>query len=568
MEYKIIIDKLSGHDSEGVIGKIYKSKNDLVKSGDILFSIESGKGSIKIKSKYTGKLLALDIDEGDKVKKNQAVGIIEGKIDETTNKAKSKGGYNFGFSQPQKEDISCDVLVIGGGPGGYVAAIRASQLGKKVVVVEKDKIGGTCLNYGCIPTKALVHRSQVLTSIKEASELGFNVSDYKIDFPKVMAGKDQVVDQLVSGIDSLMKNNNIRVIYGNAEVEGKELISVTNKKIAAKISYDKMIIATGASPFKLPIEGKDLAGVLTSKEVLELTEIPQSMVIIGGGIIGMEIAFIYNALGCKVKVVEFLPQILTCLDDDASQLIYDEAIEAGISIYVNSKVAAIKKTMDDQLVTEFELNGKNEFLTSEKILMAVGRKANLASLDLTKLEVELNERANGIKVNEFMQTSNKNIYAIGDITNIIQLAHVASHQGIIAAQHLAGINQAMEYDLIPSAIFTSPEVGTVGINEKTAKAENLDIKVVKCPFMAIGKAIAMNDAKGFVKLIVNKVNNRVIGGTIVGGHGSDLIAIITQLIKDEVTVDDAIEVVYAHPTLAEGIHEALLMADDRGIHFG
>lgn len=572
---KLSIEKLSGHDTEGVVGKIHKKIGDELQVGDTIFTIESSKGTLKYTSKYKGLLTELTIDEGDTVKKKQMIGAVEGDkacddspgAKESSAKAK-KQSYSFGISTPSKEDIQCEVLVIGGGPGGYVAAIRAAQLGKKVLLIEKDQLGGTCLNYGCIPTKALVQSVTLLNQMKESQVYGFKIPEVTIDFDRVMARKNEVIEQLVSGVSGLMKMNNVRVIKGQAVVNDDKSISVKTKKIDATIHADKMIIATGAKPVILPIEGGDLCQVLTSKEVLELDKIPTSLTIIGGGIIGMEIAFIFNSLGSDVSIVEFLPKVLACVDSDVSAVVRQSAIDKGIHIYDGAKATAIRKTMNQQMVTEIEVDGESYLISSEQVLMAVGRRANLEALDLDKLGVALNERGNGIEIDAYMQTSNPDIYAIGDITNKIQLAHVASHQGMVAAEHIAGIEHGMTYDLVPSAIFTLPEVGTIGLTESEAEKTKRGVKIVKFPYLACGKAIAMNEPEGFVKLIVDKEAKVLLGGAIVGAHSTDLIAVVTQLINDQVTIDEALKVIYAHPTLGEAIHEALLMADDRGVHFG
>jgi dihydrolipoamide dehydrogenase len=566
----IIIDKLSGDDKEAIVGQVKIAIGDEVKKGDLLFSLESSKGVVKVLAKVSGKIRTLDISDGDTVSKSQKVGSID-TTDMTHSEpfvAVNKKTYSFGISTPQKETIHCEVLVIGGGPGGYVAAIRASQLGKQTVLIEKDALGGTCLNYGCIPTKALAHSVEVLEAMKQAEQLGFKAENISVDFQQTMNNKNEVIHTLVMGIDGLMAKNQIKVIEGTAVVLDAKSIGIKSKKIDATITFDKLIIAVGSSACKLPIEGSDLPEVLTSTEVLELTDLPKSLTVIGGGVIGMEIAFIYNALGSAVSVVEFLPNILNMLDHDVINVIRKSAIEKGIKIYENTKARKITKSLDNTLVTEIEVDNQIQLLCSEKVLMAVGRRANLDSLDLEKLEVKLNERANGIKVNHQMQTSNPNIYAIGDITNIIQLAHVASHQGMVCAEHIAGRNSTMHYDLVPSTIFTMPEVGTVGLSEAMAIIEGKNIKVVKFPFMACGKAVAMHATKGFVKLIIDADEEVLLGGTIVGAHGTDMIATITELIKNKISLSNALETIYAHPTLGETIHEALLMADGRGINFG
>ncbi|QVK20705.1 dihydrolipoyl dehydrogenase [Mycoplasmatota bacterium] len=568
MAAKITIDKLSGHDREGRVGKINVHIGDEIKIGDQLFTIESGKGTIKFKSPYEGVLLELDIEEGDKVKINQVIGLINS---EEPEKAPSKPNvkkkaYSFGLNTPSTEEIYCDVVVVGGGPGGYVAAIRAAQLGLNTVLIEKDKIGGTCLNYGCIPTKALVQSTSVLENIKKSNQYGFKVDSLSIDFESVIKRKDEVVEQLVTGINGLMDKHNIRVLKGEAVAEDKETLNIKTNKIDITLKFNNMILALGASPKIIPIEGTQY--VLTSKEILELKEIPKSLTIIGGGIIGMEIAFIYNALGTDVSVIEYIPRVLSCLDSDVSEVVRKSAIEKGINIYDGAKAVSIKKTINNQLVTEMAVEEEKYLVTSEKVLMAVGRKANLDSIDLNMLGVDLNETGTGVKVNEYMRTSNEKIYAIGDLTDIIQLAHVASHQGIVAAEHISGLDHKMDYSVVPSAIFTSPEVGTVGISEAEAYEQGINVNIVKFPFIASGKALAMNKPEGFIKLIADKDSNCLVGGAIVGGSGTELIATISNLIYEKTDLNKARKVIYAHPTLSEGIHEGLLMLDERGIHFG
>jgi dihydrolipoamide dehydrogenase len=281
----------------------------------------------------------------------------------------------------------------------------------------------------------------------------------------------------------------------------------------------------------------------------------------------MEFAFIYNALGAKVNVVEFFPQILNNMDADVAEVIRTSAVEKGINIFENAKASTIKSALGGTKIVEINENSESKYLISEKVAMAVGRKANLESLDLTKLGVELNERCNGIMVDAHMRTSNPNVYAIGDITNKVQLAHIASHQGIVAADNINGIENEMSYDLIPSAIFTMPEVAHVGLNEKDAGSQNIDCLVGKFPLMANGKAQAMGETEGFVKLIANRETRKIIGGTIVGVHATDMLSTISNIIVSGMTIDKAVHVIYAHPTTAESIHEALLNIDGRGIHF-
>lgn len=563
MENNLTINKLNGHDKDGKIGKINVAVGSVISMDEVLFTIESGKGSLKYKSEYNGVLKKLAIKTGDVVVLNQEIGFIEG-----TKGQVKKSSYSFGISKPVKKDCHTDVLIIGGGPGGYVAGIRSAQLGKKVILIEEDRLGGTCLNYGCIPTKALVHSTKVLSHIKDASTYGFHVSDYSIDMKQLMARKSEVVDNLVGGIEHLMDVNDIEVVTGTAVSKSDKMINVKNAKVDMDITFDSLIIATGSEPSSIPIEGHDLAEVLTSKEALEIETIPASITIIGGGVIGMEFAFIFNALGSEVHVVEYASEILSLLDQDVVDVIKESAEEKGIKIYTGAGASGIHKTVNNEIVTTYVTDEKIHYISSEKVMMAVGRKPRLNSIDLEILGVKLNDHHNGIQVDKQMRTSQDHIFAIGDVTNIIQLAHVASHQGIVASETIAGLDVSMSYEIIPSAIFTTPEIGHVGLSEKEAQAQELDVTISRFDLAANGKSVAMNETKGFVKIIYDNKKDHIIGASIVGGHGTDMIATLTNMIHQKISKDILTHVVYAHPTAAESIHEALLNLDNKGIHNG
>lgn len=576
MKFDLIIEKLSGHDTKGKVGKINKKAGDTLIPGDIIFNIESGKGTMKFTSKYKGALEQLLITEGDEIEIGQAVGKVEGELigDPVISKAQQassqlpkKSAYSFGLAKPQTKTYDADVAVVGGGPGGYVAAIRAAQGGKRVVIIEEDRLGGTCLNHGCIPTKALVSSIDLLEKIRNANSFGLEAGEVKVSLEKIVKRKNEVVENLVSGIEYLMSTNGIEYIMGRAEVKDSKTLTVKNKSINAVINYEKLIIASGSKPVVLPIEGADGEDILTSRDLLQLTEVPSSITIIGGGVIGMEFAFIFKALGSRVNVVEFLPQILNTMDEDVAEVIKASAAQRGINIYEGARASSIQTSLDGMKIVEIEVNSEKRYLTSESVVMAVGRRANLEALDLSILGVELNERHNGIMVDSHMRTSNPDIYAIGDITNKVQLAHVASHQGIVAADNINGTDNEMSYDLIPSAVFTFPEIGHVGLTEKDACSQNLDYITGKFPLTANGKAQAMGEAEGFVKLVGDRNTRKIIGGTVVGVHGTDMLSTISNIIASGLTIDAAAHVIYAHPTISESIHEALLGLDGRGIHF-
>lgn len=561
----IILNKLSGEDKSAKVGKILIEQGQNIQEGDGLFNAESAKGNFLVKSQYEGTILNILIEEGQNIKIGEAIAEIEGeKVKKEPIQSNAK--YNFGFAKPKKEDIDCDVAIIGGGPGGYVSAIRAAQLGASVVLIEKDKLGGTCLNYGCIPTKSFVKSSHLYDEMKKCSEFGIKTDQIDIQLEKIVERKNEVVSNLTGGIKHLLEHWQIKYIKGEAKVS-KDIITVNNNKIDATIKAKNIIIAAGASPAKLNVPGADLQSVLTNEEILELKSIPKTLTVIGGGVIGMEFAFIFNSFGCKVTVVEYMDNILSSLDDDIIDIIVDECNQRGIKICTNSKVEEIFMSEDDQTVIAFSKNDKKHFVISDTVLMSVGRKPNISSIDLDELDVELNEKKNGIEVNSSMVTTNPSIYAIGDITNKIQLAHVASHQGIVAAENCMGKTSVMDYTAIPSAVFLSPEIGVVGISEKEAKRGEIPYKISKFPFAANGKALSQGEGKGFVKVLYCEKDHTILGAAVIGPGATDLISNFTHFIENKTDYRTLNKTVFAHPTTAESINEAILGITGEAIHF-
>ena len=353
MNASIVIEKLNGHDKEGKIGKVFNKVGDLISIGDVMFTIESGKGALSVKSSWEGTILELSISEGDIVSKSQVVGTVDVKQTGTSN---AKKGYSFGLAKPQDKSLEIDVLIIGGGPGGYVAAIRGAQEGLRVALVEEDRLGGTCLNYGCIPTKAMASSVSILENIKTSMTHGISIGAINLDFGQMMARKENVVNQLVGGIEHLMEAHAIETINGTAFVDEQGKIFVHTKSTHYQFKYKDLILALGSKPSSLPIPGSDLQDILTSEELLNMKEIPKSLTIIGGGVIGMEFAFIYRALGSEVNVVEFLPQILNILDEDVADVIRSSAQEKGIKVFENAKAMSIKNTLDGSKLLEVEIN--------------------------------------------------------------------------------------------------------------------------------------------------------------------------------------------------------------------
>lgn len=567
--FKIKLNKLNGHAKEGIVCAIHKKIGDEIDKGETLLEIESNKGNMSVEAEGAGKILSIEVEVGARVKIGDVLAEIEGEALESK-KEQNKGKFNYfgNLIKPQKKEIEADVTIIGAGPGGYVTALQAAKSGAKVVLIEKKKLGGTCLNLGCIPTKCFVRSSEVFENLKEAEKYGLHAENISVDMKKVVARKNKVVDQLVNGIKYLLDKNNIQVIQGEGKIINRETVYAKERNIENTIKTKNIIIATGSEAANLPIPGVNLKNVITSNEALDIEKLPKSLAIVGGGIIGMEFAFIFNSFGVEVSVIEYLDNILSILDEDVYTEISNIAKEKGIKIYTGSKLEEIMEDENKECIVAFTQGDKKKFICSEKVLMAVGRKPNLGNLDIEKLDIELNDNKRGIKVNKKMQTSVSNIYAIGDVTNKIQLAHLASHQGIIAVKNILGESIDMDYDVIPSAIFTNPEIAVVGLSEKQARDKGLDIQIGKFPFEANGKALTIGESKGFIKLIKDKATDEIIGGSIIGPHATDLIAEISLALKNGLKAEDIIETIHAHPTTAEVVHESALATEGGAIHFG
>jgi len=447
-----------------------------------------------------------------------------------------------------------DVVIIGGGPGGYVGAIKAAHLGLKAVLVEKDKLGGVCLNRGCIPTKALVSTAELLNHLQRAGEFGIQVKDYSFDFPAIMKRKDLITRRLSSGVEQLMKANQVRVARGEGQIIEPGKVEVTDTAGQKEVIKTKnIIIATGSSVMKLPIPGLDVEGVITSDEALSLNELPSRMIIIGGGVVGIEFAGIFKALGVEVTVVEMLPRILLPIDEEIARRLTQILKRKGIEILTDCKVKGIKKNNQNLEVLVSTSEGEKK-LETEKVLLAAGRVPELGNIDVRGLGIELDRKA--IKVDEKMSTNIPGIYAVGDVVGKIMLAHVASREGIVAVENISGKEVLMDYKVVPNCVFSMPEVASVGLTEEEARKENDNIKVSKFPFMANGKALGMGETEGMVKIIADTDTSALLGLHILGVHASDLIAEGTLALSMEATVFEIVNTIHAHPTLAEAIAEA------------
>ncbi|HHY33678.1 MAG TPA: dihydrolipoyl dehydrogenase [Firmicutes bacterium] len=463
-----------------------------------------------------------------------------------------------------------DVAVVGGGPGGYVAAIRAAQLGRSVCLIEKDQLGGTCLNRGCIPTKALVASVQALETAKRLAEFGVEFGgqggdcgggEARARFDRMVARKDRVVARLRAGIGFLLKKNKVAVIAGTGRMMGPGRIEVDAKEGPAEVRARDIIIATGSKPVIFPSFGYDGRVVITSDEALDFQDVPESLLIVGGGVIGCEFAFIFSSLGSRVTVVDIMPTILPMEDPDSAAAVADSLKKRKVVVRTGVKIERIAVEGDEAVA----VLDNGERLSAARVLLSVGRRANSEGIGLEDAGVEIGKRGE-VVVNDQMATNVPGIYAIGDVVGKVMLAHVASAQGIVAAQNIAGADRRMSYAAVPSAIFTSPEVASVGLNERQAKEEGFDVRVGKFPFTASGKALAMGEAEGFVKIIADGSTDRILGIHIVGPHATELIPEPTMAVRMKMTVAEFARTIHAHPTLAEAIGEAAEAVHRMAIH--
>lgn len=457
-----------------------------------------------------------------------------------------------------------DIVIIGGGPGGYVAAIRAAQLGGKVTLVEEKALGGTCLNVGCIPTKALYKNAEVVSTLKHADEFGIAVSDYTIDVAKIQERKQNVVDQLVSGIDKVLGSYGVDVLDGRGTIINKNIVKVSlNNGEEREIETKNIIIATGAKPTILPIPGVDLEGVITSNEILSFQKVPKRLAIIGGGVIGIEFAGIFNALGSEVTIFEFAPSILVKLDKDIPKRLTTSMKKQGIEIYSSTAVEEIRENNGSLVVVAKGKKGEIE-VEVDQVLVSAGRTPLTEGLNLDNAGIDFDKK--GIKVDENYQTNIEGIYAIGDVIGGMMLAHEASHEGKSVAERIMGADVSEGHDVVPSCIFISPEIATVGLTEEEAKEKGLNYKVGKFMFGANGKALAMGEPQGFVKVISEGEENTIIGVHIMGPHASDLIHEGTLAIRKKMSAKDISDTIHAHPTLSESFVEAVMGLTNEAIH--
>ncbi|MGA3286780.1 MAG: dihydrolipoyl dehydrogenase [Bacteroidota bacterium] len=457
-----------------------------------------------------------------------------------------------------------DVTVIGGGPGGYVAAIRAAQLGMKIGLVERDKLGGVCLNWGCVPSKALLKSAELYNAFKKSQEFGISHTGLTYDFSKIIARSRGVADRISKGVEYLMKKNKIEIISGTAKLTGRNSIEVTKDgKVTDTIKSKSIILATGGRPRSVPGVTIDRKKIITSTEAMSLPDQPKSLIVIGGGAIGVEFAYFYNSFGTKVTIVEMLPSILPIEDKEITKILDSSLKKSGINILTNTKVESVKIN-HEVTVTVSDKDGKKD-IKADLALMAVGVQANIENLGLEA--VGMKTERGFIIVNEFGKTNIDGIYAVGDVSGPPLLAHVASHEGIVAVDHIAGkAKHGIDKSNIPSCTYCQPQVASVGLTEEAAVAKGYKVKIGRFPFRPLGKAMAIGETEGIVKLVFDEKFGELLGAHIIGSEATEMIAELGMAKALETTWEELHNTMHAHPTLSEAVMEAAGQAFDVAIN--
>ena len=459
--------------------------------------------------------------------------------------------------------IEVETLVVGSGPGGYVAAIRAAQLGQKVTIVEKEHIGGVCLNVGCIPSKALISVGQRFAQAKDSDSMGITASDVKLDFSKSQAFKDGVVSRLTGGVQGLLKGNKIDVVQGEAYFVDGNTVRVITEDAAQTYKFENAIVATGSRPIEIPTF-KYTERVINSTGALSLKEVPAKLVVIGGGYIGTELGSAYANLGSEVTIIEGADDILAGFEKQMTQVVKKGLKKKGVEIFAKASAKGVEETETGVTVT-YEVGGEEKKVEADYVLVTVGRRPNTDEIGLEEMGIKMDDRGI-VEVDKQCRTSIPSIYAIGDIVPGLQLAHKASYEAKVAAEAISGHKSEVDYMAIPAVCFTDPELATVGLTEQQAKDEGYEVTGGKFPYAANGRAIALDATEGFVKLVARKEDGLLLGAQIVGESASDMIAELGLAIEAGMTVEDIAMTIHAHPTLGEITAEAAEVVLGRPIH--
>ncbi len=573
MAIPVIMPKQGLQMTEGVLTSWLFAEGAAVQEGKPLFEMETDKLSIQIDAPASGTLLKIVSQAGETVPITETIAIIgqpgedisallPGSSSSAPVVAAQTAVTQTESSPAQKsETYDYDLVIVGGGPGGYVAAIRAEQLGLKTAVIEEKEMGGTCLNWGCIPTKSLLHSAEIAHMAKHSSTYGVIIPEIHIDYPAIVRKKDQVVKQLRSGVEHLVKHHGGEIIRGRARFLDAHTLEVS-APASRVIRAAQTIIATGSRPSKPPIPGIDGARILNSDAILAMTECPESLVIIGGGVIGVEFATVYSQLGKSVTIIEMMPEILPGTDRELITILRKNLEANGVCIITGAKVVSLESA--GQAICTYELNGEKSQVHADKILVAIGRKPNSEKLGLENAGVQV--ESGFIVVDEQMATTAPSIFAIGDVTGKVLLAHVASEQGLVAAGNAAGGKHQMDYRIIPGCIYTEPELASVGLTEDAALKQGLAIKVGKFPVSSNGKSKIVGIHEGLAKIITDAATGEVLGAHILAPRATDMIAEICVAMKLEATYEEIAETIHPHPTVSEILMEAAQDVDHLSIH--
>jgi len=554
--------------------EVLVNKGDVIAKEDPLITLESDKATIEIPSPSSGSVQEVVVNVNDKVSQGQLILKLEvtdsdGEATEPTTASKETKPAETPASVPAPEaapapagdsDLHAEVVVLGSGPGGYTAAFRAADLGKKVILIEKyDSIGGVCLNVGCIPSKALLHTAEIINEAAEMADHGIDFGKPKIDIKKLAGFKNKVIKQLTGGLAGLAKQRKVQIITGYGKFTSANTIEVTGKDGSQSISFDNAIIAAGSSVFKIPGFPYDDERLMDSTGALELADIPKRLLVIGGGIIGLEMATVYDALGSKVSVVELSPGLIPGCDADLVRPLMKRVKKRYENIWLNSKVTAIE-AQKKGLKVSFEGKGVPENDTFDRVLLAVGRSPNGKLIDAEKAGVAVDERG-FISVDKQQRTNVNHIFAIGDIVGQPMLAHKATHEAKTAAEVIAGMKSYFDAKTIPSVAYTDPEISWMGITEEQAKAEGVEYTKGVFPWAASGRSLSIGRNEGITKLLFDKNTHKIIGAGMVGTNAGELIAEAVLALEMGADIEDIALTVHPHPTLSETFNFAAEMAE-------
>jgi len=575
MATEVLMPKMGLTMTEGTIEEWKKKEGDAVKVGDILFSVATDKLTNDVEADTDGTLLKIVYGEGQTAACKTVIAYIGApgeKLDAekpaASAAAPAAAPASTAPAAPATPAAAGTVLVVGGGPGGYVAAIRAAQLGAKVTLVEKEHLGGTCLNIGCIPTKCLLHSAELISQIKEqGADIGVKVSGVEVDFPQVISHKNAISKKLTQGVAGLLKLNKVTKVDGEASFTGAKTLKVTKSDGTSEtLTADSIILATGSVNAVPPIPGiKENPKCIDSTGALALETLPKSMIVIGGGVIGLEIACAYAAFGTKITVVEMLDHVLPMLDGDLTAIGVKHMKKMGIEFNLECPVQSVESSSVGAKVVCKNKAGETVAFEAEKVLVAIGRKANTASLNLEAAGIG-NDRGR-ILVNDKMETNVPGVYAIGDcVFGRAQLAHTASAMGEVAAENAMGHEALYDEKTNPTCVYIEPEAASVGLTEEQCKQKGIDYEVGKFPLVANGKSLILNGGEGLVKVLVGTEYREVLGMHIIGPRATDLIAEGALALGVEATSDELITTIHSHPTVTEAIREAVLNAEGRSIH--